>query len=231
MALRNGWRIFAARLGLVSAFALLYGIPGGLLSWAVTVNEGSFRASMQVDRLYSGTVGLIFVAAMVVAMIEAAEGGKRSFLRILGHGVSAWPNVFAARFRAGLWILLFTLLLIIPGIVKALSLCLVTQAALRSGEQDALEASTRLTRGYRWHLLGTFTVAYLPVLVLAFVVGTAAALVSEMLPVSDALSEVVADVAIRLGEGFVLAVGLAAFYGLKNSAGEKLAGTGPVSWE
>jgi hypothetical protein len=140
----------------------------------------------------------------------------------LKEGMNAWPRLFGARFRSGLWILLFTLLLVIPGIVKAVSLAVVTEAAFREPQSDALDNSTSLPDGRRWEVFGLFAICFGIVFMRALMLGVMGGILMEVVPGTGAIANIVIDAGVRVGEAFACGVALAAFYGLKQSKGQEL---------
>jgi hypothetical protein len=211
-ALRHGWRLFVGACPGILGVAVIFSIPSGLLTYAL---ESAGLSSN--GRIYDATLGLMGVGASLALMVGVAEGRRYSVLQALGEGFRAWPRLFGARFRSGLWILLFGLLLVIPGIIKAVSLALATEAAFREPTRDALENSSALTQGRRWEVFGMVLLCYIPLLICAAMIGLLGTLLLEELPALSPLMTVLMDLAVRVGEAVTLGVGLAAFYGLKRS--------------
>ncbi|QRK07136.1 hypothetical protein JQX13_45000 [Archangium violaceum] len=213
-SLRNGWRLFSHTFPQLVPIALLMGIPSGLISHAIDSNGAS--------RLFDVTIGLISIGAYLALMVGVAEGTPSSVGSALKEGVHVWPRLFAARFRSGLWILLFTLLLIVPGIMKALSLAVATEAAYRERQSDALENSIQLTTGRRWELFGLSVVYYFIFLAVVLVIGLMTNTLAGLHANAAPLASIVIDTSVRLAEAFTCGVMLAAFYGLKRSQGQGL---------
>ena len=96
------------------------------------------------------------------------------------------------------------------------------EAAYREPKKDALENSTQLVTGSRWELFGMLVASYgiLLMIVVPFVgIGS---YLSELFPSMALPFEIVYDALTRLLTAFISAVGLAAFYGLKNLRGQEL---------
>ncbi|MCY1079193.1 hypothetical protein [Archangium lansingense] len=218
-ALSTGWKLFARTLPQILPISVLFGIFGGLITYAIEANGGK---SNSADRIFDATVGLVSVGAYLALMVGVAEGAPRTLGSALKEGLGAWPRLFGARFRSGLLILLFTLLLVIPGIMKAVSLAVATEAAFREPNLDALDNSTQLTEGRRWEVFGLFVVCYAIVFLAVFPIGFVGSLIDELLPISGAVSSILIDAGIRLAEAYSCGVALAAFYGLKRSQGQEL---------
>ena len=221
-ALSIGWKLFSRALPSLLPFALLVGIPSGLLTHAIESSGAEVRTSLQVGRFFDATVGLLFVGAALSVMVGIAEGAPRNFGAAFKEGFSAWPRMFGARFRSGLWILLFTLLLIVPGIMKAVSLAYVTEAAFREPNQDALENSKNLTDGRRWEVFGLLVLTGVIVFVASLPVGVIGTSLAESFPATNMGVNILIDVVVRVIEIFAFSVGLAGFYGLKHSKGYAL---------
>ncbi len=222
-ALSNGWKLFCNALPGLVAVALIFGVLGGLYSWAALSDEDSIGRTYRMQRLFESSVGLFSLGAKLAILVGVAEGRPLGLFEALKEGVRAWPRLFGATFRSGLAIFILCLLLIVPGVIKALSFAVVEEAAYREPGKDALDNSTDLTTGSRWELFGLLAASnglyYTVTLPASLVVGS----LSELFPASALPLEIAIDALTRLLAGFLSAVGLAAFYGLKNLRGQELA--------
>jgi hypothetical protein len=210
--------------------ALIIGGLSGLLTYFLEASVGE-GVSGKVDRLFDVTIGLIADGAFLALMVGEAEGAPRDVGTSLKEGLSAWPRLFGARFRSGLVILVFTLMLVVPGIMKALSLAVVTEAAYREPGSDALENSTYLTEGRRWEVLGLFMLCFAAVFLSMFPLGFIGGTVLAVAPRSALVVDVVLGAAYQLVGALASGVSLAVFYGLKRSAGQELEPLPPASGE
>jgi hypothetical protein len=221
-ALGNGWKLFTSTLPQLLPICLLVGVFGGLLTHALESNNAS-SSSMRFGRIFDGTVGLFGIGAYLALLVGKAEGAPRGVGAALKESMNAWPRLFGARFRSGWTILLFTLLLVIPGIMKAVTFAVVTEAAFREPASDALDNSTSLTEGRRWEVFGLFVACYGIVLLCAFLIGIMGGILMEVVPGTEAIANILIDAGVRVGEAFAAGVALATFYGLKHSKGQELA--------
>jgi len=73
-------------------------------------------------------------------------------------------TLLGVRFVANLVTLLFTLLLIVPGVMKAMSLLLVMPIALHENNGDAMSSSTQRMQGHRMNAFIACCVAAAPLL-------------------------------------------------------------------
>tara|TARA_R110002072_G_scaffold4174_6_gene29570 strand:+ start:20679 stop:21401 length:723 start_codon:yes stop_codon:yes gene_type:complete len=90
-------------------------------------------------------------------MAEAVSKGMQAFLRVLGTGL-----------LCGIRIVLFTLLLYIPGIWEQCRLYVALPAAVmeNTSGSDAVARSIRLTDGSKWQIFGSWFVMFsLPVII------------------------------------------------------------------
>jgi hypothetical protein len=214
-SLRNGWRLFRTVFWPLVAIAAIFGLPAGLIEYEIDRRGGDFGASFRIMRVYDFTVWIFGIGAALALLVSAAEGGPRGLGYALGEGAKAWPRIFGARLRAGILTFLWALLLIIPGLVKAVNFSLSTEVAYRDPDREPLEHSTALVTGRRFEVLGLFAVAWFVLVVaiagMAFLAGFAEALLPPLAPFTAMLI----DAAARLAECFAFAVGLAAFYGFR----------------
>jgi hypothetical protein len=191
--------------------SLLFSVPGGLLTY-FSATEGY---SQSLSTVYDITLGLMGVGACLALMVGAAEGGQRGLGHALVEGLRAWPRLFWARLRSGMWILVFALALIIPGIMKAVSLAVATEAAYREPRRDALESSSTLTEGRMWEVFWVCVICKVPVYGLVYGLSFLFGLLLEVLPALWPVLEIVVDLVSRMGEILGMGIGIAMFYGLK----------------
>lgn len=220
-SLRHGWTLFARTLPRLLPIALVIGGISGVLTHFLEASAGADLAN-KVDRIFEGTIGLIADGAFLALMVGEAEAFPRDVGAAFKEGLNAWPRLFGARFRSGLWILLFTLLLVVPGILKALSLAVVTEAAFREPGTDALESSTQLTRGRRLPIFGLFVVCALAIFLAVLPLGFVGGILLALVPASGIVVNVFLGMCYQLAGAFASGVSLAAFYGLKCAHGQAL---------
>lgn len=158
---------------------------------------------MQVDNLYF-FVTLIAVGAILHASHQALMGDARVDWRAARRAaLERWGAMVFASWMSGLITIAFLLLLVVPGIVRALSYALVTAIALheRWDTNEALKQSMARTRGQRLRILvaviATCAIGFVPVMLLAFGVGAVIGLAGDDEPnvYTDILIELVTNVA------------------------------------
>ena len=156
-------------------------------------------ASIRVSSIYELLVGLIGAQSMLALLIARSEGRRLSLGSALNEGAQNWARAVGARFRSGLNILGFALLLILPGFWKATLLMFSSIAVLRSQERDALEASEKLVKGRLGLCFGfalaAVVVCYGPMIV----IGAAVGLACEALSFPRFPLELATDLVDRLG--------------------------------
>jgi len=130
-----------------------------------------------------GTVAMIFVVtpafsiATVIIYLKLTQGVKPEIAELFAHFNKFW-GAFKVTFFVGLFTGLWSLLFVIPGIVKAFSYSMAMYILAENPEIGALEAINRskaMMNGHKmelfvlelsfigWHLLGaiTFGIAYI----------------------------------------------------------------------
>jgi hypothetical protein len=202
----------ASRLLLRSWFALaVIELPLTIGRALYTFGTGK-SLPMQVDNLYF-LVTLIAVGAILHASHQVLMGDARiDWQAARRAGWQRWGALVGVSWASGLLTLVFLLLLVVPGILRALSYALVTAIALheRWDTSETLAQSTARTRGQRFPILvaaiATFALGFVPAILLAVGVG---ALVGVA---SDAEPGVYADALIELVSSLVMYVPLALLY-------------------
>lgn len=226
LALQLLWAEFPKLLALTVGFA----IPAALLQ-VVAVPDGddlrTISKSIRLSNMYDLLVGTIGCQAMLALLIGRAEGTPLSLVNALREGVLNWRHALGARFRAYLWIVLFVLLLLLPGIWQGVMLMFVNTAALRLRNEDALEASRRVVKGHFWAAFGIFGINVVVMLITVatlMVVGAGLELAEAPRFVTELLSEAMTRLA---SDGVNGALFFVAFVMLHTDAGLKLA---PMEW-
>lgn len=104
-----------------------------------------------VSTAWNATVTVLAQGAVFHLAHRAIRGDELDPMTALRRSVDSAGNLIITNFLAGLQIFFFTLLLIVPGVVRSLSLLLVIPVVLHEGEKtsDALRASTERMNGHR----------------------------------------------------------------------------------
>ncbi len=224
-------KLVIAELPRLLAIVLLFSLPAAAVQIAL-VGEGdelkTVGTSIRVSSVYELFVGLVGAQAMLALLIARGEGRRLSLGSALNEGLQNWARAVGARFRSGLTVLGFTLLLILPGFWKATLLMFSTIAVLRSQERDALEASENLVKGrfglcFAFGLAAVF-VCYGPM----FVLGAAVGLALEALSLPRFPLELATDLIDRFGTDVAMtSVLYVGYVMLHRTSGHELA---PMRW-
>jgi hypothetical protein len=137
------------------------------------------------DRLLTGLAGLVATGALTYGVLESLRGGRVSVGVLFGTGFRQMGAVFAVSFRVGLWMILGTVLLVVPALVWYCALFVAVPAvvveAKLSSSADALTRSRELTKGSRWGIFAVVLVVFV-VTVAAVTVAGALAAFAQALP-------------------------------------------------
>jgi hypothetical protein len=109
-------------------------------------------------QILGALIEVIGFISFVVITESSVRGKYLSMRKVLSIACSRWWAVIKSTFISGIVILFFTLLLIIPGIVRSIQYAFVRYAAaIRdvSGKK-ALEYSKSVTEGQRWRVFGFY---------------------------------------------------------------------------
>ncbi len=105
-----------------------------------------------VIRQLLGVIATLGIFNFVYSLLRN-EDKERSALEIVKYGLKKWPQNFIAGFKAGLIIILYTLLLIIPGIYKAVQYAFIS-CVISDDEDDPLEKSKNLVEDNWFNIFG-----------------------------------------------------------------------------
>jgi hypothetical protein len=146
---------------------------------------------------YNKPISLL--CTLTLAMPARAALQRLAFLRIVGtkpptpwlvlkHVVKRYPTVLGTYSLVGLEVLAFSLMLVIPGAVRALSYAVANPVAINERVEPklALEISNRLMTGHRLAALGAYALLNVPLIVSACVEGIAVALRAQQHQTSSA---------------------------------------------
>lgn len=158
------------RVGPVSALILV----GARLPLELVALE--VHVPFAVSTIYGSTVELWAAGAVFLIAVRAARGEATEVTRALVDSWDAFWDLFATRLLVFFAVLLFTLLLVIPGIVQMLSYAVSSPIVLVEGGSglDAMRCSSTRMRGVRTMALGAYSVASIPLVAwFALVMGIA----------------------------------------------------------
>ncbi|MBI5545875.1 MAG: hypothetical protein HY901_18455 [Deltaproteobacteria bacterium] len=210
-ALQTGWTLLRARFGLYLALTGVFALPEALVRLWVPGLQAL------LGFLCSTTLGLVGVLACLSCAAEAGLGRRIDWWTALRAALRAWPRAFLARLGAAVQVALFFLLLIVPGFIRWVQLCVVTPVALLEHSGSALRRSAELTAGWGWSLLGLLCAANVLLLLLvgstALLVGEVAELAPPLLGPAVLLQTWLANVGALCVEMLMLG----AYFGLKSS--------------
>ncbi|MGC4118915.1 MAG: B-box zinc finger protein [Myxococcales bacterium] len=217
-ALTGAFQLFLPQAGKLAAICAVWAVPVGISNFLFASIEGIpgvFRTYLTL--LAAGLISMCAGIACVAAMMAYAEEKPASLTFLLAEGLRAWPRVFGAKFVAGIQIMLWSLALLVPGIIKAVKLTLVTAVAYREPGVDASERSESLVTGSGWEVLGLLVV----VQGLALVASTVVTIGLNVLPTISVALALPAQIAMAfvtlLATSLRHAADLSAYYTLRRS--------------
>lgn len=153
-SVRFGWDTFKKRPWFFVGVTLLLVIVSGIVSYVVEMfgKDGvPAAAGALVNIVFSTLVGMGTTAFYLKAYEtpEAVESGA------LWHPNGFW-RYFATTILAGVAVVIGLILLVVPGIIVAMMLIFASYIVIDRGlgPIEALQESRRITKGYRWKLLG-----------------------------------------------------------------------------
>lgn len=178
---RENWLRHAGFIGLFLGFVLLVFGGAAAIVLAVAAALGPARTENPGPVLVGGGIALFLLvftasllgyavmsAGIVHGTLEALRGRRASFGAMVRTTFAHLPSLIGAGFLAWLATVGGTILCLVPGVIAALTLCLIVPVVLEEGlgPIDAITRSAELTRGHRVEIFLAFLAAY----ALAFVV-------------------------------------------------------------
>ncbi|MBI5547598.1 MAG: hypothetical protein HY901_27255 [Deltaproteobacteria bacterium] len=214
-ALGAGFRLLISRLWFFAVVCALFSVPEAIMDATLEEAQVGFRTSYWASSLYGSTIGLIGVIACLATMAAGVQGRSLRLREALAEGLHAWGRVFVARLWAGIKISLWSLLLIVPGIVKWVQLSLVTPAAYLEPTADSHSRSEYLTDGVRWSLLGLLLLSTGMAIAASTIPSLLLGMAAELAPVLNLPGTCCSDWIVNVALLYPEAVALAAYYALR----------------
>ncbi len=208
-------------------------VPGVVL--VVLLFGGTFLALMAYDPTTSaappdidGSFAIAFLGSIVVMLamqylltgvvvygtLQYLDGQKPSVFAALAQGLRRFIPIIIIALITTILVWIGMVLLIIPGIIVALMLCVAIPVVMVEGPGifSSLSRSRALTKGSRWRLLGLFLVAVIGTFLVTTVISVVLSLVLQFLGETGAIVSTVIDVGLQLFITVFLAVVLAVAY-------------------
>lgn len=120
------------------------------------LGEDSLVSAERLSAALTAIFSPVWTGALIFALWRLKNGQGVTYGEAMGVGLRRWAAVFAARFVAGLFVLVGLLALIVPGLVLAFRYALIDEVVVLEGASaaDARARSTRLMSGRKLELLG-----------------------------------------------------------------------------
>ncbi len=133
------------------------------------IHNKSFLPNLQISMLLTGAIAPLYVGAFLFAFFRFYQKETVQFHQAFRTGLNTWWRLFAARFFAGIHILLGLCCFVLPGIYLLLRYAFIDAVVVLegAGPGQALKRSAELTRGIRGRI---FAVAVIFLIGIFFIV-------------------------------------------------------------
>jgi len=172
--------VFLALTSLLCLPTIIYtqfSVIAGLFGFHVATPIGLGRLGASYAQAAIGyAISLIFAnlleAAITHGAIVSLNGGKASFGENLSTAISNILPVLAIVLIATIAILLGFVVLIVPGVILMLMLCVPVQVRVteHKGIMDSLSRSAELTNGYKGQILGLFAIYFAAIIAIELLI-------------------------------------------------------------
>jgi hypothetical protein len=166
-----------------SLVTLVVYLPALVLAALAPANGGPGWAL--ADQILSGLSSLAATGALTYGVLQSLDGGRVGIGALFRVGFRKMGWVFLVSFAVGLWVLLGTILLVVPAIIWYCGLYAAIPAVVVEadvGVSGALSRSRSLTKGHRWAIFAVVLVVLVVTVAAAGGGGVLVALVGNALP-------------------------------------------------
>lgn len=180
--LGDSFRLVARFISAIAVFALVETVADTVIGLLATAVAGNLFVALPLA-LLGAAVKVVVQASWITLLASAAHGTPLTPVRALQQGLGVAFFLFLCNLVGGLLVLVGLVLLIIPGIVVALGLCLAAPAVViaKRGPLEALGDSWNLTATHRGDLfvalVGTGVLGAVAVFAVNLALNTALAFV------------------------------------------------------
>lgn len=159
--LSRGFSVWTSNLPLFFGVSLVCYLPLMLIPAADPANPMSGLLTIFATIVVQALVGAIVSAAVIRGVFEQLRGSRASFGDSVGVAFRSLGRILGTSFLTGILIMVWSLLLVFPGIMKACAYFAAVPTAVveGSGPAESLSRSKKLTDGYRWHIFGLLLVS------------------------------------------------------------------------
>jgi hypothetical protein len=219
--------VFLALTTLLSFPAIIYnefGVLAGLIglhdpvpfaSYLPAYSTGAIIARAIVGYAISIVFASLLEAAITQGAIVSLNGGKASFGECLSTAISNILPLLVIVLLATMAIILGFVVLIVPGVILWLMLCVVAQVRVveHKGIMDTLSRSAELTRGYKGQIFGLFVIYFAVVVAIELIIRplTVLAMIGQAGEVNTILY-VIAAALVQIVFGLLNAAGTTSTY-------------------
>ncbi len=172
-------RVFLSNLGFLTAVTLVVFLPGKLLlqlaCWLGNVPIDGVLSAVLLD-LSDLVLGALVAPAVIYGLLGRFRGGSPAPLaEALAWGRRQWAKSLWNRFKVEITVMLWSALLLVPGIVAMVKLAFTDPivAIEADREREVLGKSRALTQGHRWRIFLALLPLWAAELVVTFLVFSA----------------------------------------------------------
>jgi hypothetical protein len=173
--LSRGFSVWIGNLPLFCGVSLLCYLPLLLIPTPDPTNLTSVALRVFVAMALQSIIRAVVSGMVVRGVFEQLRGNRASLGDSVQVAIRGLWRILGTTFGASIIITLFSILLVVPGLMKACSYYVAIPVAVveGTGVSESLSRSRKLAEGYRWHIFGIFLVS----VILAMAFGGAAGVV------------------------------------------------------
>ncbi len=176
----TAWKIFTGSLGSLLGLTLVFHLPVVLVQYIIPYyriylryGESGLSTVQYIYMIFASLVSILSGLAIAVLAESRALGQEPAFKDLVRRAFSGYGSAFWAFLLGGLQIMLFSLLLVIPGLIKAVQYYFVLQASVLRDLKGkaALDYSKGVVEGQGMRVFGYMIVLGALRYILSFTLG------------------------------------------------------------
>jgi hypothetical protein len=168
--LSMAWSVYCQRLRAILIITLIVYIPTNIIEFFILMNVEKVESYMKFVMNLEMFIGVIACMGIAIIVEKAVKNEDVDWKTALSQSFASWNKCVVTNLSAGLRVLGWTLLLIVPGIIWFIYYYFVTQIVALRGISGikVLDYSKALVKGRWWRTFGIIAAIIMATIVISY---------------------------------------------------------------